>query len=921
MYSDLTFFTNEKGRTLVERFNKILSNNTQYFDVLVGYFRTSGFFQIYESLENVDKIRILVGLNVDKQTVELLNISKDDVILSNKDVKVSFNENIKNEMDNSDDTKSVEEGVIKFIEYIKNGKIEMRIYPNAPIHAKVYIMRKDEEKSEDFGKVVTGSSNFSHSGLKGNLEFNVELKNSSDVKYALEKFEELWKDGIDITKEYVETIYDKTWIREDITPYELYLKFLYEYFYDEINDDKIEFKGELLPEGFRKFQYQVDAVNQAKKILNKYNGVFLSDVVGLGKTYIATLLARELKGGRKLIICPPVLVEYWQRTLSDFGVEATVRSLGKLDDILENFSGDYFNYIFIDEAHRFRNDSTSYFTKLHEICLGKKVVLISATPQNNYSSDILNLIKLFQPKNNCSIIEEEKDIEAFFNKMLSKEKIARKICKDNPTQENKEKLEKLIKENSELIRDKVLRKIMVRRVRGEIVKYYKDDMDKQGLTFPILGTPEQIIYQFDDKIDSIFDSLLELIDKLSYSRYKSLAFLKNPSEEERSLLIGQLNLKGFMKNLLIKRLESSFYAFSKTVERFEKSYSNFIEMFETGNIYISKKYDVFELLNNDDEEKIMELVDEGEISHYVSEEFEDNFIQYLRDDLEILKEMYLKIKGISFDPKLNCFIEEIKVNKVLNEGKKIIFTESKETAEYLKEKLKLNLNKSIIAFTGSSSNSLKDTIRANFDPNFDEKKKRDDIEILITTDVLAEGINLHRANVVINYDLPWNPTRIMQRVGRINRVGTTFEKIHVYNFFPTSKSNEHLSLRENIINKIQAFHNTFGEDSKFLTDEEEIDSYNFSSEKLYEELNRNLNADEDGWDDTELEYLKLIREIRDKDEELFIKIKNLPKKSRSGKKYILEKEAVISFIKDGELKRTYISDKDFNSKELTFLRV
>jgi len=665
---DLTFFTNEKGRTLSDRFNKILSYNTQYFDVLVGYFRTSGFFQIYKSLEDVEKIRILVGLNVDKKTVKLLEVSKnDEYILSNNIVKKSYNDILKFEMDESEDSFDVEHGVRKFIDYIKNGKLEMRVYPYEPIHAKVYIMRKEQD-SDDFGKVITGSSNFSHSGLKGNLEFNVELKNKPDVVFALDRFEELWKESIDITSDYVDTILEKTWIRDDILPYHLYLKFLYEYFYDEINDDKIEFKGEMLPEGFIKFQYQVDAVNQLKKILFKYNGVFLADVVGLGKTYIAALLLRELKGGRKLIICPPILLSYWEKTLSDFGATAVVRSLGKLDDILENYSSDHFSYIFIDEAHRFRNDHTEGYAKLHEICLGKKVVLISATPQNNYSSDILNLIKLFQPKNNCSIIDDERDIESFFNKKLACEKVARKALKDNPSDENRKNLADTIKKNSAQIRDKVLMKVMVRRVRSEIEKYYKEDMEKQGLSFPFLGTPEQIVYLFDTKIDTIFDSLLSLIENLSYARYKSLFFLKSPTDEEKTLLVGQINLKGFMKSLLIKRLESSFFAFSKTVGRFEKSYKNFIAMYESGNIYISKKYDVYELLANDDDSKIMDLVDEGAISHYSSNEFKEEFITYLKEDLKILKEIYNNIKKIDHDPKLDCFLKELSFNEVLKTG-------------------------------------------------------------------------------------------------------------------------------------------------------------------------------------------------------------------------------------------------------------
>lgn len=919
--TDLTFFTNEEGHTLAERFKKILKSNTQYFDVLVGYFRASGFYEIYEAMENIDKIRILVGIDIDKQTANLLGVANSDgrIHLSNKDVKDSIKGTIKEEMETSEDKSEVEKGVRKFIEFIQNGKLEMRIYPEEKIHAKVYIMRKDPNMADDFGKVVTGSSNFSYSGLKGNLEFNVELKNSGDVRYALNKFEKLWAKGVNITNEYVEIVTKETWLKEDVTPYQLYLKFLYEYFYDEINEDKIKFKGDMLPEGFSKFQYQIDAVNQAKKIIHKYNGVFLADVVGLGKTYIAALLSKQLKGGRKLFICPPVLVDYWEKVLTDFGISGTkVISLGKLDDIREKYDDEYFQYIFIDEAHRFRNSGTTVYGILHEICLNKKIVLISATPQNNYSTDLLNLIALFQQRNNSNIIEEEPDIENFFNKLKTKEKKAENLHKDMQTPTTKEKLDKIIKENSEQIRDKVLRKVMVRRVRGEIRKYYQDDMDKQGLKFPELETPQQIVYQFDVEMDLIFDNILHLITEINYSRYKTLTYLIAPDPTLKSLLTGQLNMKGFMKALLLKRLESSFYAFSNTVRRFKESYEKFLDMYNDGTVYISKKYNVYDLLNNENDEKLMSLVEEDEVSKFDSNEFNEQFKIDLESDLAILKTLYDQINKITVDPKVEYFIKELKNNEILKESKKIIFTESQETAEYLKDKLHKELKIPVISFSGSSSATLKDKIRANFDPN--NKIQENDYNLLITTDVLAEGINLHRANVLINYDLPWNPTRIMQRIGRINRVGTTFDKIFVFNFFPTSKSNEHLSLKDNISSKLQAFHNTLGDDFKYLSEEEETKSFEFSGGQMYETLTKKIDSDDD-WEDSELEYLKEIREIRDKNEELFMQIKELPKKSRSGKKSDdSQKRSVISFIKDGELKRTYITNSVEKTKELEFFK-
>ena len=914
--NDLTFFTNETGQTLGDRFNKIIKSNTKYFDVLVGYFRTSGFYQLYEALEDVEKIRILVGINVDNETLILNNIAVNDkMYISPKEIKKFTNESIKDELENSDDTYEVDFGVKKFIEYVKSGKIEIRVYPYEKIHAKVYIMRKDTEKSDDYGKVITGSSNFSYSGLKGNLEFNVELKNSSDVNYALEKFEKLWEMSEPLTEEYVDTLKNHTWIREDITPYELYLKFLFEYFSEEVNEDKLEISSSDLPPGFVNYKYQTDAVNQAKRMLSKYNGVFLADVVGLGKTFITALLARELYG-RKLVICPPVLKKYWEDVLMDFQVTAKVVSLGKLDEILENYDKDYFKYIFIDEAHRFRNDGTGNYAKLHKICMNKKVILISATPQNNSPLDLFNLISLFQYKNESNIIEDEPNIEKFFTKLNTREKRAKNLHKDNPTPNNAKKVSDVIRENSEEIREKVLKKIMVRRLRNEIKKYYKSDIEKQGLVFPNLGEPEQIIYTFDEKTNFIFEQLLEAIGKLKYSRYKTLTYLKDPNSEESSLMVGQVNMQGFMKALLLKRLESSFFAFKNTIRRFKESYEKFIKMYETGTVYISKKYDIYELLENEEEEKIEKLIEIGEVDDYSIVEFDERLKEDLENDLEILTEMYSSIEKLGEkDCKLEYFLNGLQTNKILKDSKLIIFTESKETAEYLEKNISEKLQKEVLCYTGSSNPSLKERIIANYDPNFRKEKQENRYNILIATDVLAEGINLHRSNVIINYDLPWNPTKIMQRIGRINRVGTKHSKIYVFNFFPTSKTDEHLSLRDNILNKIQSFHNTLGEDFKYLSDDEEIDSYG-----LYDRLMASLDDEEENGGDTELEYLSLIRDIRDKDEELYLKIKNLPKKSKCARNYedSYIENSTISFLKKGDLKRIYITNSSLDNKELNF---
>lgn len=907
-YNDLTFFTNENNNTLYDRFNKILSNNVKFFDILVGYFRSSGFYNMYESMEKTEKIRILVGLNLDKKSVEMIHTAQNEIQMdftSNKEAKEQYSKEVINDIETSEDTRDVEIGIKKFIDFIKNGKLEIRVYSHHPIHAKVYIMRKDLEKSDDFGKVITGSSNFSQSGLLEQLEFNVELKDSRDVRFALDKFEELWKASIDVTDEYIEQA-QNSWVREDITPYELFLKCLYEYFKEEINQDKLDAKALGLPPGFMELQYQLHAVTRAEKILEMYNGVFLSDVVGLGKTYIGTMLAKRLRG-RKLIICPPVLKDNWERVIWEFDVSAKVESLGKLDLILK-MNPESYDYVFIDEAHRFRNSDNSMYSKLHQICNGKKVVLISATPQNNYISDIANQIYLFQNRKNSNIIPNQKDLEGFFKRL---EKRLKKFDKGSM-----EYLE-VSKEVSKEIREKVLNHIMVRRTRKEIIKYYQKDLEAQGLTFPTLNTPEKIVYEFDNQIDVAFNKTLDIIKILSYARYKALTYLKDVPTKYKTLLVGQQNMGSFMKGILLKRLESSFYAFNKTLERFIESYEQFIKMYKSGTVYISKKYNVYDLIDSGDDEKLEFIVDKDDAFKFKSEEFKSGFIQELEFDLSNLKMIRHMWQPIDDDPKLEKFISSLKENNILKKSKILIFTESKETAEYLKDNIDKHFKNQAMLFTGKSSNRLRDIIQENFNPDVALNEQKNDYRILVTTDILAEGISLHRANVIVNYDLPWNPTRIMQRVGRINRVGTKFNDIYVFNFFPSTQVGKHMSLEENISSKIQAFHDTLGEDFKYLSEDEEVDTYGIFGKNLYNKLNsKEVLQEEDFEEDSTLKYLKIIRDLRDEDEKLFMKIKKYPRKIRSAK--ILNKEGTLTFFRKGYIKRFFVSNED-NSNEITFL--
>lgn len=390
-----------------------------------------------------------------------------------------------------------------------------------------------------------------------------------------------------------------------------------------------------------------------------------------------------------------------------------------------------------------------------------------------------------------------------------------------------------------------------------------------------------------------------------------LVYLKN-KKKYTTAIIGQKNMGGFMKGILVKRLESSFHAFRMTLDRFILSYEKFINILNTGEVYISKKVNVYDLLDDGNLDRLMELIEQNDVMRFKSTDFEMKFIKDLESDLASLKSLRSMWNFIKNDPKLEEFKKNLFQNKVMKGKKIIVFTESKETASYLYENLQDVYGERVVYYSGQSSPTLKVQIEDSFNPK-NKSKNNDRYDLLITTDVLAEGINLHRANVLINYDLPWNPTRIMQRVGRINRVGTEYDRIYVFNFFPTAQSHSQIPLEDRILEKLQAFHDTLGEDFKYLSEEEEV-----SSQKLFDALNSDLDENEERTN-PELAYLAIIREIRDSDPKLFETIKKLPKKAKAGKmSKSISGNSTVSFIRKGALKTFFISDST-QAKRISFI--
>jgi superfamily II DNA or RNA helicase len=873
------FLTNQGENTLSKRLEKILPL-THDFACLVGYFFISGFFRLYPALEPVKKVRILIGLKNDQAVHGLIQIAKEEgseSTPSTAEAKNTFGGLLRKELVDAQDSLAIETGIQKFIAWIRSGKLEVKLYKEQNIHAKIYIMTPEKATPDvHHGYVITGSSNLSHSGLEGNLEFNVLLNEPEEHDYALYRFNELWADAVDV-KDVHDTIID-TVEKESpfafFTPHELYLKFLAEYFRDYLGDRSKLSMG-MLPPTFKKLQYQEDAVFTAQQMLKSYGGVFIADVVGLGKTYMSALLALQLDG-RSLVIAPPSLLDEnspgsWPSVFRDFGIPGhKCVSIGKLEDILEQDIESY-KYVFIDESHRFKGDSTQRYELLTRICQNKGVILVSATPYNNTVDDIYSQLKLFQPPRN-STIPGLRNLEAFFETL-------RKRLKGLDRLKDAEQYIAAVGQNAHELRDRVLKYVMVRRTRSEIQEFYGDDLKKQKIEFPQINDPVPLLYQLNPTESAIFMGTLERItsDDFHWARYQALNSHYFTGEVEERAVQGQRNLAKFMKILLVKRLESSFHAFRETLDRFIKSHELVLQAFDEGDVYTSKKYShkVLEFMEDGNDAAIEALILAEKVEKFSATDFTPAFRQHVASDLDTLRAIKQSWASVTRDPKWIEFKRELSTNPGFKTGKLIIFSEFADTASYLAKLIKEEVEPKTLLFSSASSPEQRRDVIANFDAN--SLAGRNDWRILVTTDILAEGVNLHRSATVINYDIPWNPSRMMQRVGRVNRVGTKFKTIFTYTFFPTDEGNDQIALTESAKSKIHAFIKLLGNDARLLTGDEEITSHN-----LFDRINTKKAAEGDEAESkSELKYLRQILDVKEKQPELFKRILGLPRKARS----------------------------------------
>lgn len=841
----------------MNEFEGLLEHNRSIkcLDSVVGFLRASGYFTLRPFLDSIDKVRILIGIDVDKYITNAHN--KGQVFFgAEEEVKQDYLSQLRKDIESSTYSSRVEEGIFQMIYDLVSGKLELRAHPSKKIHAKIYLLYPEEYNQYTFGAAITGSSNLSGNGLgisqEKQYEFNVRLTDYEDVQFAKDEFEELWKEakGCPITAEDIKAgSIQQTYLNADVTPYELYIKMLMEYFSDRVLaiDDNNPFE---MPEGYTKYDYQMDAVVEGYQKLIRYDGFFLADVVGLGKTVIATMIAKKflIENGRDktkiLVVYPPAVEQNWKATFKDFEIDKYAKfiSNGSLSKVLDEENYNYWNadeydLILVDEAHKFRSHKTAAFEQLQEICkmprvntgnisgLKKKVMLISATPMNNTPADIYNEILLFQDPR-CCTIDGVPNLTSFFSPLI----VEFKKLKKKPDYD----LSKF-KELAEKVRDRVIKPITVRRTRTDIESIPRYNKDVRG--FPKVTPPEMKTYEMTDRIADLFEnSMKTLVTDLTYARYKAIAYLLPEKSEGLydNAQLASLSLASIRKNGLVKRLESSFYAFKTSVCRFRDANQYMINMFENDKVFIAPDLDINHLydlgLNDDEIEERLQLKAEDNPRNAVfkAEDFDVEFIKMLRADQTALEEMCKKWETVDVEgtddskfAKFNDLLQHELFKHDRNPGQKlVIFSESKDTVGYLQRRINRN---DVLVIDAGNRNRMFRTIQENFDANYKKSKHKNDYNIIITTDVLAEGVNLHRSNIIVNYDTPWNSTKLMQRIGRVNRIGAEGKNIYNYVFYPSRQGNQIINLNQIALSKIQTFHSTFGEDNQIYSQEEIID--------------------------------------------------------------------------------------------------
>jgi superfamily II DNA or RNA helicase len=883
------------------------------FDIATGFFEIGSLLTLEPKWQKLEKIRILMGDEVSKRTRQAFEDSLHYIV-------GKLDDSIEQEKEANDFL----DGVPAIVDSIRNRTIDCKIYRKKKFHAKAYITHS---KFNVVGSAaLVGSSNFTLPGITENVELNVHIKHELDT--LQDWFEQHWNEAEDVTPEILRTVERHT---REYSPFEVYTKALYEYFKGhELTASEWERrKSKVYP---ILDQYQKDGYHALMKIAARYNGAFLCDSVGLGKTFIGLMLIERLllrenkrvvlivpKAARKPVweskirkYVPAILNEFLPfRIINHTDLTRTASTEKDWPQFIEEVK-EHAEVIIVDEAHHFRNRPTSRYKKMFDIAEGKQLFLLTATPINNTLLDLLHQIELFSRRQEDYFGEASLGIHSLRGHFIKMERALKELILGAPDTSDVSIDE--IEAREILSADDLFNAIVVQRSRSYVKESQRKTAESEVL-FPERKPPRVVNYSLKKTYGKLLDDLKQAFDKqkplLSLAIYYPLAYYKGADETIDPMKEGrQRQVVGLIRTLLLKRFESSRVAFEFSCEDLLLRLLAFIRRYDEK---LSKRWE-------DQHKKVLDHIRQhlGERGKIEEEEIEEDYLpEELLGAVEELTEEEYKIAAIvqetildldqlavfindlmeikhREDDKLKNLDRILREDQLLRANKVIIFSEYMDTARYLKEALMSAGFKNVDEVDSSIKRDRGEIINA-FAPYYNDlsrselaEKGVEETRILISTDVLSEGLNLQDATLLINYDLHWNPVRLMQRIGRIDRrldsdTEDEIIKDHpeqervrgtviYWNFLPPNELNVLLSLYEKVTKKTLMISKTFGiEGKKLLTPEDDYEAL--------KEFNQAYEGAPTLLEQMHLEYQELLKE----DPTLTARLQHLPLKLFSGK--------------------------------------
>lgn len=859
-------------------------------DFCVGYFNLRGWKEIDAQIEAFpggkgNQCRLLVGmaLSDEYELRRALSAEPEKRIDQGEAARIrkTLAESFRRQLCFGIPTEADETGLRRLLVQLREGKLVVKLFTSYPLHAKLYLAFRDDADNPAIGYV--GSSNLTFAGLGRQGELNVDVLDHDAANKLAAWFDERWNDrfAVDITADLIQVI-EESWAREDIIPpYHIYLKMAYVL----SQEARTGIAEEVLPERFEQdlFPFQKDAVKIAARHLKERGGVLIGDVVGLGKTITATAVASLFDHLRVLVICPKNLVSMWKDYAHKYNVPMEVLSITNARRLSKMRR---YQLVIIDESHNLRNRDGQRYSMVKDYIRQNesRVIMLSATPYNKTYLDIANQLRLFvDPEKDIGIAPETMIREAgpmFLNAKECKPRTLRAFEYSIYADDWRE----------------LMRLYLVRRTRSFIKENHAVMDDGNGMHYLLFSDgrrqyfpariPRTLKFSVDDNNPEdqyarlYSDSVAKPISRLSLPRYglglyaeKATEAGRTPAEQEMmdNLSRAGKRLMGFCRTGLFKRLESSGNVFIQSIERHILRNHVFLHALENNlplpigaqdvellDSRITDEDEEFQLENDDGREQ--PLVDEqafirraAEIYAWYRKHAESRFkwihschftkelaTDLRKDAADLLK--LLKKYG-DWHPGRDEKLRQLK--KLLTEehsGEKVIvFTQFADTAKYLVGELRKAGMHDVVAVTGQTENLTELVHRFSPVSNNAGVEPGKELRILVATDVLSEGQNLQDAHIVINYDLPWAIIRLIQRAGRVDRIGQQHQTITCYSFLPADGVERIIRLRSRVKERLTENAEVVGSDEAFFEDQDDLKTL----QDLYHEKSGILDGDED----------------------------------------------------------------------------